>query len=69
MRLMVSSVDLKVRRRGPVCIACGNSRQFWIMCGDERLLMEVARLPDHECEIVACGRCGARNSVVVGHVD
>lgn len=69
MRLMVSSADLKLRRRGPVCIACGNSRQFWVIKGDLEQLVEVVRMPGHQYEVVACGRCRSRNSVVVGHVD
>ena len=69
MRVIVSSTDLKVRRRGPVCIACGNSRQFWVADGGEERLLEVTQLPSGEREVVACGRCRSRNSVVVGHFD
>jgi hypothetical protein len=52
-----------------VCIACGNTRQFWIHGENGDELSELARLPDGEIRIVACGRCQSRRSIVIAHVD
>ena len=69
MKMVVTSTQLRLRRRGPVCIACSNSSQFWIAEEDGERLVAVRELPDGECRVVACGRCRSRNSVVIAHVD
>lgn len=69
MRVMFSSLELRVHHRGPVCIACSNWRRFWIETDEGRVLVEVSELPDSEIRIVSCGRCNSRNSIVVGHIE
>jgi hypothetical protein len=70
MRLLVSSRVVEVSGRlGPACIACGNTRSFWIQTEDREELREISSLPDRDARITSCGRCRSRNSIVVTHVD
>jgi hypothetical protein len=52
-----------------MCIACGNTRRFWILTQDGDLLVEMPQLPDGEVRVVACGKCRSRNSIVVTRID
>jgi hypothetical protein len=70
MRYTIPSENFTITgRRGPVCIACGNSRRFWIhtVSGDQ--LCELTQLPAGDVRILACGRCRSRRSIVLGLVD
>jgi hypothetical protein len=69
MQVMLSSAELRIQHRGPVCIACSNWQRFWVEGPDGEQLVDVTELPDGEIRIQACGRCRSRNSIVVGHVD
>jgi hypothetical protein len=70
MKLTIRSAKTDVSGQlGPMCIACGNTRWFWIQSDGDDELCELANLPDGEIRIVACGRCQSRRSIVIAHVD
>ncbi len=49
--------------RIPVCIACGNRRTFWVRNGSENMIENAWEIaPD--AQIIACGRCRSRNSIL-----
>ncbi|GAC1400928.1 MAG: hypothetical protein NVSMB52_14670 [Chloroflexota bacterium] len=56
-------------RLGPMCIACGNSRRFWVQTQDGEAQMDVTELPDGLVRVVKCGRCSSRNSIVIATVN
>lgn len=54
--------------RVPVCIACGNRRTFWVREGSDDMIRNAWEMgPD--AQIVACGRCRARNSILYDRPD
>lgn len=65
----VSSTAAGIGRLGPLCIACGNTRRFWVHTPSGNELCELAELPDGEARVVACGRCRSRNSIVISRLD
>ena len=67
--VQVSSTAASVGRLGPLCIACGNTRRFWIYTPVGSELRELAELPDGEARVLACGRCRSRNSIVISRLD
>ena len=70
MKLTLSSAKADLSGRlGPLCIACGNTKRFWIQAETGDALFELRDLPDGEIRVTACGRCQSRNSIVVAHVD
>jgi hypothetical protein len=70
VRLTVTPRDIKLSGHlGPICIACSNTRLFWIQASDAEQLVEIARLPEGPVRVTACGRCGSRHSVIMGRVD
>lgn len=69
MKVAVSRKGQLIRKRGPKCLACGNAQQFWIRTGDEESLLNMRDVPDGTADVVSCGRCRSRNSVVVTYVD
>jgi hypothetical protein len=70
MKVAVSSRRAEVSGRfGPMCIACGNTRRFWVSTPNGEQLAELHELGDGEARIVACGRCRTRHSVVIARVD
>jgi hypothetical protein len=70
MKVPNRSVTLNVTGRlGPVCIACGNTRTFWIVCPEGECLAEMPDLPEGDVRVTMCGRCRSRNSVVITRVD
>lgn len=61
-----TDVDLRLR---PTCIACGNTRTFYVnMAGGTVLWNTVDRRPEG-ARIAACGRCRSRNSVMTVYSD
>jgi hypothetical protein len=70
MKFTVTSASTNVAGRlGPLCIACGNTRRFWIHTPEGDQLVEISDLPDGDVQVRACGRCSSRNSIVIAHVD
>jgi hypothetical protein len=70
MKLALTTASLQVAGHlGPTCIACGNTRRFWIHTSEGDRLVEVSQVVDEEVQITACGRCQSRNSIVVAPVD
>ncbi|MBV9279618.1 MAG: hypothetical protein JOZ41_06015 [Chloroflexi bacterium] len=70
MKLNVTSASLQVTGHlGPMCIACGNTRRFWILTHDGDRLAEMSQLPDGEVRVLSCGKCRSRNSIVVTRID
>jgi len=70
MKVTISSAKAGVAGRlGPLCIACGNTRRFWIHGQDADRLVELKDLPEGEVRVTACGRCRSRRSIVIAHVD
>lgn len=70
MKLAITAASLQVSGHlGPVCIACGNSKEFWVHTRDGDRLVQLADLPEGEVRLTACGKCRARNSIVVARVD
>lgn len=69
MKVTIDRASAVARKLGPICIACGNTRLFWVHApsGDERL--DIREAPDGEVRVQACGRCRSRNSIVIAHVD
>ena len=66
--IMSSRADV-AGRLGPVCIACGNTKKFWVHAAGLDQLFEISELPDGDILVRACGRCRSRNSIVIAHVD
>lgn len=58
----------RLNKMGPLCIACGNTRRFWIESIRGEQLIETENLPDGEVHIVACGRCRSHHSVVIAQI-
>jgi hypothetical protein len=70
MRVTVASRTESITGRlGPLCIACGNTKRFWIHSPEGDQLAEMSELPEGEVRVTACGRCSSRNSIVIAHVD
>jgi hypothetical protein len=70
MKVTISSKKSDVAGHlGPLCIACGNTKRFWVHGTDGDRLEELRDLPDGEVRIMACGRCQSRRSIVVAHID
>lgn len=69
MKLAMSRKERTMQRRGPKCLACGNAQNFWIRDGSEESLLSMRDVPDGTAEVVACGRCRSRNSIVVTYLD
>lgn len=70
MKLSIERVILNAPGHlGPMCIACGNTRQFWIHTPEGDSLLETTSLPKGEIKVRACGKCRSHNSIVVAHVD
>lgn len=56
-------------RVGPYCITCSNTRRFWVQTTSGERLFDLFDLADGDVRIVACGRCRARRSIILTHVD
>jgi hypothetical protein len=69
MKVAVSRTSRLMRKRGPKCLACGNAQHFWIRTGEEESLLSMRDVPDGTAEVVSCGRCRSRNSIVVTYID
>jgi hypothetical protein len=52
----------------PTCIACGNTRTFWVRRGEEVVHVAAWTLEPAD-KLVACGRCRSRNSLVLGWAE
>lgn len=69
MRIMLDRSSAATQKLGPVCIACGNTRTFWVQEVGGVRVVEIRDVPDGEVRVHSCGRCRSRNSIVVAHVD
>jgi hypothetical protein len=70
MRVSIEATRLRLPKQPqPVCIACSNTRLFFISTEAGERLVELRDLPDGAVEIAKCGRCRSRNSIVVTGVD
>ena len=68
MRVPLSTAELRLRHRGPVCLSSSNRQRFCLARPDGEELVDVNEIPDAEIGIVAYGRRRSRNSIVVGDV-
>lgn len=70
MKFVVGTPKTRVFKKvGPMCLACGNTRTFWVDMPGGEVLVEMRTVREGEIRVTACGRCSSRNSIVVGHVD
>ena len=70
MKVMIKAKALNLSGRlGPTCIACGNTRRFFIQTPEGDAVFDLSELPDGEVRVMACGRCRSRNSIVIAHID
>jgi hypothetical protein len=70
MKVMINAKTLNLTGRlGPACIACGNTRRFFVHTPEGDAVFELSELPDGEVRVTACGRCRSRNSIVIAHID
>ena len=70
MKVTISSTKTGLAGRlGPLRIAYGNSRRFWIHGQDGDRMTELKDLPEGEVRITECGRCQSPRSIVIALVD
>ncbi len=66
LRVVGTDVDVRLR---PACIACGNSRSFYVHLEGESILWMTVDPRPEGAKITSCGRCRSRNSVMMIYAD
>jgi hypothetical protein len=70
VRVAISSPQFqRSGRMGPLCLACGNKKRFWLQTPSETRLADLDEVLEDEVRILACGRCRSRHSLVMARVD
>ena len=58
----------RVQGRQPVCIACGNRRTFWVRRDEQNAIANAWEISPTD-NVIACGRCRSRNSILFDSGD
>jgi hypothetical protein len=53
----------------PKCIACGNTRVFYVVRGGEASLWQTMDPFPAPAKIAACGKCRSRHSLIMDYSD